>query len=171
MDNLKGWKPYVVLLGVLILLLIYTQWKESRYQPTEEPIFKAKPASIVSFTIARDMSVFTIARQDSSWIFKGPDTGVVDTMKVRQFLESVMTAKREDYVTEDTSKHLNYDVAGSRAVKLIVRHEHGEETVYLGRSRSDYSREYIRFQDDPRVYLMHDGILGLVGATISYWRK
>lgn len=171
MDSLKGWKPYVILLGVLVLLLIYTQWKESRYQPTVEPIFRAKASSIVSFTIARGMSEFTIVKLDSSWVFESPDTGVVDTLKVRQFLESVMTAKREDYVTEDTSKHVTYDVAGDRAVKLSVRHESGEETVYLGRSRSDYNREYIRFPDDPRVYLIHDDILRMVGATISYWRK
>ncbi len=68
------WLPYVIILGVLVILLVFTQWKESGYEVTIKRIVSAKAEDITSFTISNEQSTITLEHVDTLWVFTPPDT-------------------------------------------------------------------------------------------------
>jgi hypothetical protein len=167
----KGWIPYVGILSVLIILLIYSQFRQKKYEVSIEPIFKFKTEDVASFTVYKDVLSVTIARQDSSWKFAAPDTGKPSSYKIDEFLKDVVKGQREGFITADTSTYAKYGVDGGQATKVELRStDNVLAVIFVGQSPSDYAQEYFRYSNDQRVYPARQKMTVRLGAVASWWR-
>ena len=172
MDKKKNpWLPYLIILAVLVILLVFTQWKESGYEVTIERIFDVKAESVTSFTVSKDQSVVTLTHVDTLWVFTPPDTGSASMFKMKEFIKDVLNGEREGAISADTSKYEKYGLSTGKAVKLTVKKEDKTvATIYVGRSVTDYQLEYIRYEDDPNIYPSRQKMLSKMGASANWWR-
>ncbi len=172
MDKKKNpWLPYLIILAVLVILLVFTQWKESGYEVQIRKISDVKAESVTSFTVSKDQSTVTLEHVDTLWVFSPPDTGSASQYKIREFIKDVLNGEREGAVTDDTSKYEKYGLTQAKTVKLVLMQ--GDKTVltlYAGRSVTDYQLEYIRYEDDPNVYPVRQKVLSRMGASANWWR-
>lgn len=173
LKNMKSnpWLPYLIVFGILILLLVYTQFREQQYQAVIEPIFKFKPDEVTGFSISKDNVSVTIVKKDTAWVFAEPDTGQPAKYKIEQFFKDVLKGEREGSVTDDTSRYAKLGVHETSATKLVIRHEQKElAIVFAGRSQTDYNQEYLRYADDLRVYPARQKLVNKLGAVAIWWR-
>ncbi|MBX7151316.1 DUF4340 domain-containing protein [bacterium] len=173
LKNMKSnpWFPYLAVFGILILLLVYTQFREQKYQAIIKPIFKFKPEEVTGFSISKDNVSVSIVKKDTAWFFAEPDTGQPAKYKIDQFLKEVLRGEREGAVTDDTSRYAKLGVQETFATRVIIRNEHEDlATIFVGRSQSDYNQEYIRYSDDPNVYPSRQKMVNKLGAVASWWR-
>ncbi len=172
MDKKKNpWIPYLIILAVLVILLVFTQWKESGYEVTIKRIVDVKSESVTAFTVAKDQSIVTLEHVDTLWVFTPPDTGSASMFKIKEFIKEVLNGEREGAVTDDTSKYEKFGVTESKATKLVIKQEDKVVvTIYIGRSVTDYQQEYIRYENDPNVYPARQKMLSKMGASAGWWR-
>lgn len=167
----KAWVPYMGVLSLLIILFIYTQYRESQHQVDIKPIFDFNTDKITSFTITKDNASVTLIKNDTSWVFPAPDTGRAQDYKIKDFIKEVLKGEREAVVTDDTSKYEKYGVTEAKATKLtVMKDETTLATILVGRSSTDYNQEFIRYENDPRVYPARQRMLNRMGASVSWWR-
>ena len=59
----------------------------------------------------------------------------------------------------------------STGTHLAIINSKGETVGYyvFGRSKSDYSRSYIRIGDDPKVYLVDQNVIYMLATRETYW--
>jgi hypothetical protein len=172
MDKKKNpWLPYIVIFVILLILLVFTQWKESGYEVTIKRIVDVKPESITSFTVFKDQSMVTLDHVDTLWVFTPPDSGSASMFKIKEFIREVLNGEREGAVTDDTSKYEKFGLTENKAIKLVIRQDDKVVvTIYTGRSVADYQQEYIRYENDPNVYPARQKMLSKMGASASWWR-
>lgn len=172
MDKKKNpWLPYLIVLGVLIALLIYTQWKESGYEIKIRRIVNVKDDVITSITISKNNSAVTLEKADTLWVFQAPDTGAVSVYRIKEFFKEVVNGEYENAITSDTALYDKYGVTADKATKVVLRKQ--DEVIanfYVGRSVTDFQLEYIRFENDPRVYPARQKMLNKMGTTAGWWR-
>jgi hypothetical protein len=169
-DAKKGWTIYLVVFGVLVLLLVYTQVRQKEVELSVEPIFEVDVDRVTEFTVSGKSSSVTLVKRDTTWFFAPPDTGTAGKSRIVAFFKDVVGGRRESHVTEDTAKYGRYNVAEGQAVRLELRAGEAElGVIWVGRS-SDYTREYLRYPDDPRVYLVHQPLLSRLATSAAGWR-
>ena len=72
---------------------------------------------------------------------------------------------------ENPEKYGKYSVDDSSGTHLAVIGSKGETVEYyiFGRSKSDYSRSYVRVGDDPKVYLADQNVNYMLSTRPTYW--
>ena len=74
-------------------------------------------------------------------------------------------------ISENPEKYGKYSVDDSTGTHLAVINSEGKTVGYyvFGRSKSDYSRSYIRIGDDPKVYLVDQNVTYMLSTRETYW--
>ena len=64
-----------------------------------------------------------------------------------------------------------YSLDDSTGTHLALINSKDETVGYyiFGRSKSDYSRSYVRVGDDPKVYLADQNVLYMLSTRVTYW--
>lgn len=169
MGSTRNWRSYWLALVILAALLLYVQLRDQRHERSLERVFSIQSPSLIR--IAQGSVAVELVRSDTTWTFRLPDTGLVDPHRIIQFKRYVLPANTEGHVTEDSTKYAQYGLNVSRATTIEIGDSTGSmETVLVGRSSLDFSREYVLRPGDPRVYLLHEPILGYAGRAASWWR-
>jgi hypothetical protein len=167
----KAWIPYVGTLAVLLILFFYSQHRQQKYEVKIEPIFNFRADEVTSLTIRKETSSVTLVKMDASWKFATPDTGKPAPYKMDELFKDVIQGQREDAVTSESSDYGKYGVTADKATKVeLKKAEEILSTVFIGQSPTDNLQEYIRYNDDPRVYPARQKMIGKLGAVASWWR-
>ena len=165
------WMKYIILLAVALLLLLVVSLKNRRYQPQVTNVFDVNVEDVNAFTISKDTLSVTLMKGDTSWVFAEPDTGLVKDTKIENFFKHVVEAQKSGFVTKNTDKYDQYNVSDSKGLKVeLKKGEFVLGTVYLGRSQTSWSQDYIRCTDDPKVYISQKKMLSYAGERASFWR-
>lgn len=162
---------YVVVLIVLVILLLFVSLRNKKFEQTSEPIFTVDPLNITSFTLSKGVDSVTLVKNDSLWTFQKPDTGLVDQNKIKTMIENTLKIKRTGFITDNPEKYSQFQI-DSNAVKLelFVSGQKAEELI-IGRSKSSWNTNYIKYPDDPKVYISQESILNRVQEKADFWRK
>jgi len=166
------WIKYIVLLAAALLLLLAVSLRNQRYKPKVSEVFDIKADDINTISITKDTLSITLMKGDTAWVFAEPDTGLVKNDRIENFFENVINAKKSGFVTKNPEKYDQYNVSDKLA--LIVELKKGEYvlgTVLLGRSKTSWAQDYIRYPDDPKVYISQKKMLGSVSEQASFWRR
>ncbi len=171
MAKKTNWMPYIIVLIVLALLLVYVQMKDRRYDHAVTPIFNIEPDEITAVTIHKEGNEVTLLRGDSLWTFLEPDTGFVKEFKINNFMEYVVKGKKGTIVTENPDRYVNFNVDDSTATRIELKQ--GEEilaSLLVGRSNAGYGNDNIRIPGDARVWQSQDKLLTRLSEKASFWR-
>lgn len=165
------WMKYIILLAVAVLLLLVVSLKNRRYRPQITDVFDVKVEDVNAFTVSKDTLSVTLMKSDTCWVFAEPDTGVVKDMKIENFFKYVVAAEKSGFVTKNPEKYEQFNVSDQKGLKVeLKKGEYVLGTIYLGRSKTNWSQDYIRYPDDPKVYTSRKKMLSYVSERAGFWR-
>ena len=165
------WSKYIILLVIAVLLLLVVSIKNRRYQPNVSRVFDVNVEDVNAFTVSKDTVSVTLLKADTTWVFAEPDTGTVKDYRIENFFKNVVNAKKTGFVTKNPDKYDQYNVSDKKGLKVeLKKGEFVLGTIYLGRSKANWSQNYIRYPDDPKVYSSQKNMLSYASERASFWR-
>jgi len=166
------WIKYAIILGIALILLLVVSLKNRRYEPRISDVFSVKSEDINAITILKDTTSITLVKGDTTWMFAKPDTGLVKNLRIENFFKNVVNAKKGGYITQNPDKYDQYNVSDPKGLKVeLKKGEYVLGSIYIGRSKTNYSQDYIRYPDDPKVYQSKSKLLSSISERASFWRR
>lgn len=163
------WTKYIAILGVAVLLLGYVYLKNSRYEEKQSPILEYNREDVTSFEVQRRDNAIRLESSDSLWVFAGNDTGDVAQHKVERMFDA-LDGMKTGFITDKAEKYATFNV-DSTAMQLRVFNGDSElGHLYVGRSSANYRSDYVRYPDDPKVYITSGKLINTLGEAASFWR-
>ena len=163
----------IALIVLMILVGIYFLNKNSqtKFESTSEVIFNDDPEDIFKFLIQKSDEAIELARVDTLWRISGNDTLEVKSQSMDNLFDKVLKVNRGTIISENPQKYGKYSVDDSSGTHLAVINSKGETVGYyvFGRSKSDYSRSYVRVGSDPKVYLADQNVTYMLQTRPTYW--
>ncbi len=168
---LKAWRPYLAIILGLLLLFVYTQFKQKKYEAKTEPLFEVSMDDVKMVTIERGDQQITLLKNDLAWAFSAPDTGKPATDKINSFIKDVIQGQRENSVSDDTVKFAKYGIAKAMAYIVTIK---GEEGIlakgYIGQGMVDAQADFIRYEGSSKIYPIRGQITYMLGLSSTWWR-
>jgi hypothetical protein len=173
MANKNPWKKYLILLALALILWGVTSLKERKYAPSTEKIFDFTSDQVTEITVEKDTLSVTLVKNDTSWVFAAPDTGDVNQNKVTTFLENVIEeGTHTGFQTKNQDKYTHYEITDDLATKITLKLKNEKQRdLFVSRSKSNWSHDYIRYPKDPKVYITGKKIMYYFSEKTSFWKK
>ena len=167
------WTKYIIILVAALILLFVQNLKTKKHAQKIEDIFNLKSETVTEFTVSKDTLTVTLIKSDTSWVFASPDTGIVNEQKVTSFLTNIIEdGKTTEYQTKNPDNYYKYNVTDELGTHLTVTVSGTEkQNLIIGQSSSTWAHDYIRFPDDPKVYITNKKLLYNLSERASFWRK
>ncbi len=157
----------VVLTGVYLLNIR----SQGKLESTSTTIFTDDQEDVFKVLIQTGNEAVELARVDTIWRISGNDTLVIKPRSIENLFDKVLKANRGTIISENPEKYGKYSVDDSTGTHLAVINSDGKTVGYyvFGRSKSDYSRSYIRIGDDQNVYLADQNVTYMLSTRATYW--
>ena len=167
----KNLKIALIVLVVFIGIFLFNKNSQSKLESTSEAIFNDDLEDIFKFMIQNGKEAIELARIDTVWRISGNDTLQVKSRTIDNLFDKVLKVNRGTIISENPEKYGKYSVDDSTGTHLAVINSKGETVGYyvFGRSKSDYSRSYIRVGNDPNVYLADQNVTYMLSTRDTYW--
>ena len=161
----------LIVLVILVGIYFLNKSSQAKFESTSEAIFNAEPEDIFKFLIQKGEEAIELARVDTLWRISGNDTLEVKSQSMDNLFDKVLKTHRGTIISENPQKYGKYSVDDSTGTHLAVINSKGKTIEYyvFGRSKSDYSRSYIRIGDDPKVYLVDQNVTYMLATRETYW--
>ena len=167
----KNLKVALILLIVLIGIYLLTIKSQGKYESTSIAIFTDDPEDIFKVLIQQGQEAVELARVDTMWKISGNDTLITKVRSIENLFDKVLKVNQGTIISENPDNYGKYSLDDSTGTHLAVINSKGETVGYyiFGRSKSDYSRSYVRVGDDPKVYLADQNVLYMLSTKETYW--
>ena len=158
---------FVILVGIYFLNKSF----QTKFESSSEAIFYDDPEDIFKFLIQQDQEAIELSRVDTLWRISGNDTLEVKSRSMDNLFDKVLKVRQGTIISENPDKYGKYSVDDSTGTHLAVINSKGETVGYyvFGRSKSDYSRSYVRMGSDPKVYLADQNVTYMLQTRPTYW--
>ncbi len=167
----SSWGIYVAVLAVAILLLLIVRIKENKYEQKVTDIFKVDVENVNAFTITKGEVSVTLMFADTTWIFAEPDTGKVKQYKINNFLNNVVKCKKTGFATDKAEKYGQYNITDELGTTVeLKKGETVLASVIVGKSKASWAQDYIRYPNNPKVYITQKKLLNYLSEKASFWR-
>ena len=152
-------------------MFLLNQNSQSKHDSSSVAIFTDDTEDIFKFLIQKGEEAIELARVDTMWRISGNDTLDVKTRSMDNLFDKVLQVNRGTIISETPEKYSKCSVDDSTGIHLAIIDSKGETVGYyvFGRSKSDYSRSYIRIGDDPKVYLADQNVTYMLSTRETYW--
>ena len=167
----KNFKIALIVLVVLIGVYLLNIRSQGKFESTSTAIFTDDPGKIFKVLIQQGEEAVELARLDTIWRISGNDTLVTKPRSIENLFDKVLKINRGTIISENPDNYQKYSLDDSTGTHLAVINLKGETVGYyiFGRSKSDYSRSYVRIGDDPNVYLADKNVLYMLSTQETYW--
>ena len=167
----KNFKIALIVLVVLTGVYLLNIRSQGKLESTSTAIFTDDPEDVFKVLIQTGEEAVELARVDTIWRISGNDTLVIKPRSIENLFDKVLKANQGTIISENPEKYGKYSVDDSTGTHLAVINSKGETVGYyvFGRSKSDYSRSYIRIGDDPKVYLVDQNVTYMLSTRETYW--
>ena len=167
----KNFQIALIILVVLIGIFFFNKNYQSKLETVSEAIFTDDIEDIFKFLIQQGEEAIELARVDTMWRISGNDTLEVKSRSMDNLFDKVLKVNRGTIISENPEKYGKYSVDDSTGTHLAVINSKGETVGYyvFGRSKSDYSRSYVRVGSDPKVYLADQNVTYMLQTRPTYW--
>ena len=157
----------VVLIGIYLLNIRY----QGKLESQSTAIFINDPEDVFKVLIQQGEEAVELARVDTIWKISGNDTLVTKSRSIENLFDKVSQVNRSTIISENPDKYGKYSLDDSTGTHLAVINSKGEAVGYyiFGRSKSDYSRSYVRVGSDPKVYLADQNVIYMLSTQETYW--
>ena len=161
----------LIVLVILVGIYFLNKSSQTKFESTSETIFNDDPEDIFKFLIQQDQEAIELARVDTLWRISGNDTLEVKSRSMDNLFDKVLKVNRGTIISENPEKYGKYSVDDSTGTHLAVINSKGETIGYyvFGRSKSDYSRSYVRVGSNPKVYLTDQNVTYMLQTRPTYW--
>ena len=169
----KNFKISLIVLVVITGVYLLNIRSQGKLESTSTAIFTDDPEDVFKILIQTGEEAVELARVDTIWRISGNDTLVTKPSSIENLLDKVLKVNRGTIISENPEKYGNYSVDDSTGTHLAVINSEGKTVGYyvFGRSKSDYSRSYIRIGDDPKVYLVDQNVTYMLSTREAYWAE
>ena len=161
---------------IILLLIVGCAFKTSKVKSGNKvesiiSIFQGNIESISKIIIQKETEAIEIYLNNNKWHISGKDELAVKTRSLDNLFENVLKVRRVTIISNNPDKYAKYSVDDSLGTHLALINSKEETIEYyvFGRSKSDYSRCYIRIGNDPNVYLLDQNVILLLNTRESYW--
>ncbi len=162
----------IILIGLAVLLAAYflNSYAQKSRRISPDIIFNADRSNISAFTLHKGQDSLTLQLVDV-WTIDGHDSLVVKEKIMDNFLDRTLTVRKGSIVSKNPEKWSTYSVNDILGTTLSVLDGDGKDagTAVFGTSKSDFSRNYVRFGDDPNVYQTDISIIFQLQPNPAYW--
>ena len=167
----KNFQIALIILVALIGIFFFNKNSQSKLETVSEAIFTEDIEDIFKFLIQKGEEAIELARVDTMWRISGNDTLEVKSQSMDNLFDKVLKVNRGTIISENPEKYSKYSVDDSTGTHLAVIDSKGETVGYyvFGRSKSDYSRSYVRVGSDPKVYLADQNVTYMLQTRPTYW--
>jgi hypothetical protein len=161
----------LIVLVMLVGIYFLNKSSQTKFESTSESIFNDEPEDIFKFLIQKGEEALELSRVDTLWRISGNDTLEVKSRSMDNLFDKVLKVNRGTIISENPEKYGKYSVDDSTGTHLAVINSKGETVGYyvFGRSKSDYSRSYVRVGSDPKVYLADQNVTFMLQTRPTYW--
>ena len=167
----KNLRIALIVLVALIGIYLLNIKSQGKLESTSTAIFIDDPEDIFKVLIQQGEEAVELVRIDTIWTISGNDTLVTKSRSIQNLFDKVLKINRGTIISENPDKYDKYSLDDSTGTHLAVINSKGESVGYyiFGRSKSDYSRSYVRVGDDPKVYLADQNVLYMLSTQETYW--
>ena len=161
----------LIVLVILVGIYFLNKSSQTKFESTSEAIFNDEPDDIFKFLIQKSEEAIELTRVDTLWRISGNDTLEVKSQSMDNLFDKVLKVNRGTIISENPQKYEKYSVDDSSGTHLAVINSKDETVGYyvFGRSKSDYSRSYVRVGGDPKVYLADQNVTYMLQTRPTYW--
>ena len=161
----------LIVLVILVGIYFLNKSSQTKFESISEAIFNDEPEDIFNFLIQQGQEAIELSRVDTLWRISGNDTLEVKSRSMDNLFEKVLKVRQGTIISENPDKYGKYSVDDSTGIHLAVINSKGETVGYyvFGRSKSDYSRSYVRVGSDPKVYLADQNVTYMLQTRPTYW--
>ena len=159
--------------GVVVILYFISQSGQKKYQAQSNNVFSILMEEVYRFDVQKDSLYITLQRKDTTWQITGNDSLLIQTNRINDIENNVLTVKRESVVSKKPSKWQSFDVDDSLGTKITFYGFNDEvlgEAIF-GRSKSDWQRSYVRLIGENNVYMTNENVINRLQARPTFWGK
>ena len=159
------------LLLVLVLFYIINVNQQKNYQSTSNQIFNFNKEQVNKFLIKSESTTIEIQKVDTSWVIANNDSLTLKENVLNTFFDKIFSLESETMMTKNTEKWSKYNIDDMLGTHLIFYNTNNDVLgiFVFGKSSSDFSRCYIRFNDKPEVFLVNQNIMYSLQIRPEYW--
>ena len=167
----KNLKISLIVLVALVGIYLLNLRSQGKLESISTSIFTDDPEDIFKIIIQTGEGTIELVRVDTMWNISGNDTLVTKPRSIDNLFDKVLNTNRGTIISENPDNYDKYSIDDSTGTHLAVINSKGESVgnYVFGRSKSDYSRSYIRIGDDPRVYLADQNVIYMLSTRETYW--
>ena len=169
----KNMKISAAIFGVVVILYFISQSGQKKYQAQSNNVFSILMEEVYRFDVQKDSLYITLQRKDTTWQITGNDSLLIQTNRINDIENNVLTVKRESVVSKKPSKWQSFDVDDSLGTKITFYGFNDEvlgEAIF-GRSKSDWQRSYVRLIGENNVYMTNENVINRLQARPTFWGK
>ena len=161
----------LIVLVIFVGIYFLNKSSQAKFESPSEAIFNSDPENIFKFLIQKGEEAIELSRVDTLWRISGNDTLEVKSRSINNLFDKVLKVNGGTIISENPQKYGKYSVDDSSGTHLAVINSKGETVGYyvFGRSKSDYSRSYVRVGSDPKVYLADQNVTYMLQTRLTYW--
>ena len=175
----EDWRKYmnknvrngIIVVVILLLAVVLKLNSDQKHNTSSLTLFTGQIEDIQKILIQKGEDAIELYREDEIWKIAGNDTLDIRENRITNFFDNVLTAGRETLVSTNPEKWGTYSVDDSTGLHLALINDADETFGYFvfGRSKKDWSHNYIRTDNDPDVYLTSTSIIHHLNARDTFW--
>jgi len=167
----KSTRNGLIILAVLIVAFLVNHNIQSGRKTSTSEMFTGNSENIAKVLIQQGDTAIELNQVNGEWSIGGIDTLIIRTDRIESLLTKVLMVKKETPVSKNPDKWGTYSVDDSSGTHLALIDAAGETIDYFvfGRSKSDWSHNYVRHGDSPDVFLTNESIIHFLNTSGSFW--
>ena len=159
---------------VIVILLILAGIKlnsDSKHATTLNTLYTGKIEDVHKILIQEGQDAIELYKDNETWKIAGNDTLEVRENKISNFFDNVLTAGSETLVSNNSEKWDTFSVGDSTGMHLAIINIEDVTIGYyvFGRSKKDWSHNYVRYDNKPEVYLTNTSIIHHINTRDVFW--
>jgi len=167
----KQWKYILISIAVLSVLYIINISNQGKHTTSAVEIFPINIDNVSGLIISNGSESIELAKADTLWTIVGNDSLIVKRTIMDNFFNRALKVERETMISKNPEKWRTYSVDDSNGVRLQLIDQKGSEigSAIFGRSKSEWSKNFVRVGDEKEVFQTNENILYQLQTRPTYW--
>jgi len=169
----KNIKISAAIFGVVVIFYFISQSGQKKYQAKSNDVFSIVMEEVYRFKVEKDSLFIYLQRQDTTWQIMGHDSLLIQTNRINDIENNILSVKRESVVSNNQSKWSSFNVDDSLGTKVTF-YSFNDEVIgeaIFGRSKSDWQRSYVRLIGEDNVYMTNENVINRLQTRPTFWGK
>ena len=167
----RNMKILSAILGLFVILYIISQSGQKKYQTQSNNVFSIVMEEIKGIKVEKDSLHIYLQRKDTTWQIMEHDSLLIQTNRINDIENTILTVKREAGVSKNPSKWISFNVddsLGTRVTFYGFNEEILGEAIF-GRSKASWQRSYVRLIGENNVYMTNENVINRLQTRPTFW--